>query len=546
MTTPKVTRREALAALGSLAVVGCRSSGEGSGSGEGASVEGENATPLDGQIAGDHADRGHRLRSTMQPTPSSTRRASVVIVGAGISGLSAAWRLHEAGVSNVELLELAPEAGGTARAGRSASGAFPWGAHYLPVPNPESAVTNRFVERIGLAHREGPTGALEFDDRHLVFEPEDRLFFRGTWYEGLYLRAGASRAELDELARFEAVTHALRERRGRDGRLAFAIPTALSSRDPEFVALDHLTMASWLDREGFRSERLRNMIEYACRDDYGAGIAVVSAWSAIHYFSGRRSVVTPETRGSRYFTWPSGNAWLVDKLHGLAGGAAHCRLSADRVVVGVSSDGRVTVVDAVSGAASEVVADAVILAVPNHVSGHLLGRKPFAKHAPWLVANVSLDRRPKRSTGAWNNVLYSGLGVGYVDSSHQRVEAVSAPVYSYYRPLPFASRGWLLASDFRRLADAALADLRPAHPDIAECVSRVDIWRWGHGTIVPEPGVMFDGRRDAFAAAAGVVELAHTDMSGLPFFEESQYQGVAAAERVLDRLGDRGERWGAG
>ncbi|MFY0572955.1 hypothetical protein ACN28S_00020 [Cystobacter fuscus] len=53
------------------------------------------------------------------------------------------------------------------------------------------------------------------------------------------------------------------------GRKAFAVPTALSSDDAEWTALDKLSFARWLEAEGFRSPRLKWLVDYACRDDYG-------------------------------------------------------------------------------------------------------------------------------------------------------------------------------------------------------------------------------------------------------------------------------------
>ena len=151
-----------------------------------------------------------------------------------------------------------------------------------------------------------------FDEELLVREPEERLFYRGEWYEGLYLRAGASAEDLAELARFEARMNAFAAARDARGRKAFAVPTALSSDDAEWTALDALTMAQWLEREGFRSRRLRWLVDYACRDDYGTTAEGVSAWAGIWYFAARQ-----DGRGERsegFLSWPEGNGRLVRQL----------------------------------------------------------------------------------------------------------------------------------------------------------------------------------------------------------------------------------------
>ena len=72
------------------------------------------------------------------------------------------------------------------------------------------------------------------------------------------------------------------------GRKAFTVPTALSSDDAEWTALDKVSMARWLEAEGFRSPRLRWLVDYACRDDYGTTAEHVSAWAGIWYFAARQ------------------------------------------------------------------------------------------------------------------------------------------------------------------------------------------------------------------------------------------------------------------
>ncbi len=493
-----------------------------------------------GRITGENVALGHRLRDGGPLPAGPTRRAGVVIVGAGVAGLTAAWRLRDAGVA-VELLELGDTPGGTARGGLGLNGPYPLGAHYLPVPNPESAVTRRFLEVIGLLQSHG--GALRAEERHLVFDPEDRLFHRGRWDDGLYLRAGAGSADLADLKRFEGETARLRAARGADGRLAFALPTELSSRDPAYVRLDGLTMSAWLRAEGYRSERLRWAIDYACRDDYGAGVDQVSAWAGLHYFAGRRGLETPETLGTHYFTWPEGNAWLVARLLELAGRPP---LTTTALVASIEQGPRPILGVLAGGGFERLDCDAVILATPSYVTGRLLGRRPFAVQAPWLVVNLALHKEPLGATDAWNNVAVDSTSVGYVDATHQRLAAAGPPHWTWYEPLPAAERAWLLQADYETLVSRALTDLRRMHPDIDACVARADVWRWGHGTVIPAPGTQFGEERRAFQSGLSPrVALAHTDLGGLPFFEEAQHQGVLAAERVCDALGVQlGSRWG--
>src|SRR5439155_4859908 len=99
-----MTRRDFVAAL--LGAAACRQLGA-------------RRTPP-GTLVETGMQRGHRFVRDRAPIH-ATRRADhqVVIVGAGVAGLAAAWALQRRGVEQVVVLELDDVAGGTARNGRS-------------------------------------------------------------------------------------------------------------------------------------------------------------------------------------------------------------------------------------------------------------------------------------------------------------------------------------------------------------------------------------------------------------------------------------------
>ena len=130
MTEILFTRREILAAfLGvPVALAACKS----------------NVAPTipDGELVGASDVIGHKLRDGLRPQPPQDKweRKGVVIVGGGVAGLSAAWRLKKNGFEDFVLLELEPDPGGTARSGNNPAGIvpYPWGAHYVPAPHKEN------------------------------------------------------------------------------------------------------------------------------------------------------------------------------------------------------------------------------------------------------------------------------------------------------------------------------------------------------------------------------------------------------------------------
>ena len=165
------------------------------------------------------------------------------------------------------------------------------------------------------------------------------------------------------------------------------------------------------------------------------------------------------------------------------------------------------------------------------------------EYAPWVVANLTLSRRPREhgAPPAWDNVLYGSPSLGYVSATHQSVGMPrEATVWTWYHALvdtpALAARRALETTPWTTWRDRILADLARAHPDVAACTTRLDVWRWGHAMARPVPGVL--RRRAALEAwqPAPRVFVAHADVSGFSIFEEAQWQGVRAADAVARTL----------
>ena len=99
-----------------------------------------------GGWSGPSFDLGHLLREPGKlPPPSETLKIPVAIVGGGIGGLSAAWKLAKSGFRDFQLFELETAPGGNSRAGRNAVSEYPLAAHYLPLPPPEARAVRELL-----------------------------------------------------------------------------------------------------------------------------------------------------------------------------------------------------------------------------------------------------------------------------------------------------------------------------------------------------------------------------------------------------------------
>ncbi|HEU0005677.1 MAG TPA: NAD(P)-binding protein [Terriglobia bacterium] len=474
----------------------------------------------------------------------------VVIVGGGMAGLSAGWKLKKAGFHEFEILELEPECGGNSRFGENQVTAYPWGAHYVPLPTPESKAVRELFAELGIIQGYNPEGEPVYEEKYLCFSPQERLYRYGRWQEGLLPLLAVSKKDLEQYDRFRDLVADYRTRRGRDGRKAFSIPMEFSSRDREFLELDRISMREFLSSKRLDSAPLHWYVNYACRDDYGTEYSQVSAWAGIHYFASRGSESAAEIENSSVLTWPEGNGWLVKKLRSQLEKAIRPNSLVFHLVPGRGSVS-VEYFDVRSQRSTRVEAEQVIVACPRQFARHLLsnsrdgaqGVEAF-EYAPWMVANLSLRELPTERAGvplAWDNVFYDSPSLGYVVATHQSLRThLRESVFTYYYPLTGSpvrgERTRLLETDWRAWSQFILKDLSKPHPEIDRLITRLDIFRWGHGMVRPKAGFLWGAAREQAAEPVGQIRFAHSDLSGFSIFEEAQYRGVLAAEQTLEAL----------
>ena len=477
--------------------------------------------------------RGHALVRDAHALPAvpSWRPVRVAIIGGGVAGLSAAWELRRRGVKDVLVLELDDVHGGTARGGESSVTPYPWGAHYIVAPQREHEDLAVLLGAMGAIEGHAADGTPIVDEALRCREPEERVWFEGRWWEGLYLEAGANAEDRRQLAAFRKEIDAWVGWRDAEGRRAFAIPRSTATSEAVVAVLDQQSFAHWLDARGLTSPRLRWLADYACRDDYALTADQTSAWAGIFYFAARQR--GPGAPPQTVVTWPDGNAALVRELargaqieHGLTA------VDVDDVtgkVIAVAADGGVVGFEC----------EDIICCVPRFVANRLVrGRRGQAHgdYGAWAVANVHLRSRPiERGRGAppaWDNVFRDSPSLGYVCATHQRGRDRGPTVWTWYYAFAdhdaAAVRTRLAGAGYDEWAEVVLADLERAHPDVRDHVERIEIAFWGHGMIRPRVGSLFGIDR----GAVGRVRFAHTDLSGVALFEEAFDHGLRAAREV--------------
>jgi hypothetical protein len=494
---------------------------------------------------------GHFLRDRRVLPPSSAQiDTDIVILGSGIAGLTAAWKLQKEGHRNFLVID-GPQPYGNA-AGTSLGGyACPTGAHYLPLPATEAFHVREILHDLGILLRNPASDKPYYDERFLLHEPQERILFQGRWQEGVLPKEGVPDWELAEQQRFHADMARIHALRGADGRRLFTLPSTLSSMDPAWRSLDRLSFRDWLTQNGFRAPTLHWYADYCCRDDYGASYNKVSAWAGLHYFCSRGGQAENAANGA-WLTWPGGLEPLATDLDRAAGN--HRRAGTVIALEKAGKGVQALCFELHNGQPRSYLVRArkAICAMPlfvaarvvKNMSGYGFDRaRHLPSYAPWMVANFLVKGFPQELPHAplsWDNVVYGGKGLGYVVSTHQDVRVAPPPktVLTAYVDLsaqePLAARRWLQDAHPQDLLELAMSDLVGAYGRrFAGLVERADLTLRAHAMASPSPGFLSNAGLQALRETDGPVLFAHADLSGFSVFEEASWWGYQAALRAL-------------
>lgn len=492
------------------------------------------ARELDVAWLGPDPARAHKLREPVPAGVATPRRAQVIVLGAGIAGLSCTRALRQAGVE-VALLELDDAPGGHSRPGLVGGLPCPLGAHYLPQPGADLPELQDLLVEFGAAQR--VNGRWKAQEAQTVHTPAERRWDGQRWQPGLLPAPETLEAEAQQ-RRFAAAVRAAQAQ-------GFGLPTQRAAFGDWHRARDAQSFAAWLDEQGLTDADLRWYLDYCCRDDYGAGLHSVSAWAGLHYFASRHGFAAPgeESEAEPPLTHAEGNGWLVRRL------AADLPLHSGRVALQLDEERHGVRLRCWSpDGLEDWSAQHIVLALPLFVAQRLW-RNPLPalgavrlQRAPWLVANLRLDAPLLERVGAppaWDNVMKDSPTLGYVNAQHQSLDPRPGPqVLTLYWALPQSERASLLQGSAASWAQRVLAPLRPLHPDLDERLQQLRLTRWGHAMAIPTPGARSQPALAALRRAnqgAGRVRFAHADLAAYSVFEEAFCAGLDAAQGLLRR-----------
>lgn len=495
---------------------------------------------IQGRISGGNFNRGHQIRDPKFSGNEVEYEIDTLIIGAGISGLSAGHHLQKEGKENFMILELENRLGGNSSSESNETGSYPLGAHYLPIPSSESFELKTFLQEIGVI-TQIKNGLCVYNEYYLCFEPKERLFLNGRWQMGLEPNLGLSYSDQKEFEIFFSVMDEFKNALGNDGKRAFAIPVFRSSKDKKFTKYDSITMEQFFLELGLKSSYLRWYINYCCKDDYGASMDKISAWAGIHYFAARNG----EGAGldsSTVLTWPEGNAFLSRNLARNIKDKIKKNVLVYKIFEDVSGVFLVEAYDFSKNKILKYKTKNIIYSAPLFTAKKIVEiskikkqlKRVHKEYSPWMTANIELesDLDSRETPLCWDNVNYHGRSLGYIYANHQEIKTQLAKKnITVYWPLletsTKAARIRALTRTHQQWCGDVISELEGMHEGISEYIKEINISLWGHAMAIPQVGFLKSdniGHRNFI--------FAHTDQSGISIFEEGFYQGLNAAKYI--------------
>lgn len=506
---------------------------------------------IKGRMLGANYKRGHNLLKMLFSRPKECNKTTTLIIGGGVSGISTAMTLYQNGQKDFVLLELEDSIGGNSRSDENASGRFPLGAHYLPVPSPDNKELINLLIDLGLITHFNKDGLPYYHEQHLCHTPDERLFINGYWQEGLIPTFGVPENDKHQIQEFLNLMNHYKLLKGSDNKYAFDIPVDQSSSDNDFRKLDNITMLNFMKQHHFTSSYLQWYVEYCCKDDYGCYLNEISAWAGIHYFASRRGLAA-NAGPDHVLTWPEGNCWLVNKMATQFQSNIQTGCMVFKITQTSDSSYWVDYIDYKNkGMVKRYEAQKVVFCGPQFVLKHIdtnihtLKKRDFSQfeYSSWVTGNAEVITKNlierKGSPLSWENIIYKSNSLGYVNASNQFLSRTQASINLpwYYLAPSSDSRKQILNSTYEHWSKLLINDFEKVYSNFENSLISVDISVWGHAMIKPKVGFIWsENRLSASKSIDNNLYFAHTDLSGISIFEEGFLRGRSVALQLITSL----------
>ena len=450
------------------------------------------------EIEGEQFEICHKVRDGYAfARPPATKRCDVLIVGGGVSGLSAAYFLRQ---HDFMLLEKEPHWGGNAYLEEFEGQAYATGSAY----DYKDTASEQLARQLGL--------------ELLPIHSPDPTIVKGKWVADTW---GAGLDELpypasvrDSFKKFRAEMLGLAAEKNQDQFDVIPLTKYLKQYAPE--------VKQWWDCYG--------------PSNYGALSEDTSTMVALSELKDLANQVEHDTR----VTLPGGNAVLARKLAELLNADRAERLMHDATIVSVEpqqTEVRVTFVHGTE--LRTIAAKFVVMATPKHITVRIVSglsddqtdaMRSF-RFCPYAVINMIFDRSIyNRAYDTWcPGTAFADVVVADWVAQKQPGYQQKKNILTFYTPISELERNSLLKIEgCRKLAANVLRDFQNLLPEFHADPIEVHFFRRGHGIFLSSPG-LYTKIIPAANQPLDRIVFANTDAVGP---ESLVYAAVEAAQRA--------------